>query len=445
MSAFTITPAPWAAKYQITTFGALIVALLSAGCASSPHVPRHELERVGWQVRTRFEDQSLRFWTSQRLLKADYRGFLPVLDEALQPTGETTRNIVVYLRGIYSFAVGVNRARLGLERKRMSDELNRRLAYLESNYWDEEGGGFLWELNPAGTPAGLHKGTLGQVYAVYVLAETYRLTQRTPALELARRAFAVIDARGHDLEHGGYLGNFERAPENDENRVKSGGLQMHMMLALATLYGVDPKPAYRERLEELLRILTERFEIPESGGNAYYALARDWSEIPADDSLNTTTCYAHNAELVWYAHEAVRALGRDVADFLPWMTRLTDAILENGVSGDGAVFFTGPYRGQATNHTVYWWAQSEVMIVLLRMYELTGQVRYWNNFRRVWDWTHRYMIIDDSGTWVAFVDGEGKRSSKFRTGGNWKAGLHVIRALSICDETLERLLRASRP
>ena len=440
MSNITITPGRGAAKYQIAVFGGLITVLLCSGCASPPTVPRHELERVGWQVRTRLEDQSLPFWTSRRLLKDAYRGFLPVLDESLEPTGDTTRNMVVYLRGVYGFAVGVNHGRLGLERKRMSDELDRRLAYLASNYWDSEAGGFLWELNSAGIPAGLHKGTLGQVYAIYVLAETYRLTQRAEALDLARRTFAVVDATGHDTSHGGYLANYERSPESDENRVKSGGLQMHMMLALATLYGVDPKPVYRERLEELLKILTDRFEIPNSGGNAYYALERDWSVIPADDSLNTTTCYAHNAELVWYAYEAVRVLGRDAADFLPWMSRLTEAILENGVSKDGAVFFTGPYRGRATNQTVYWWAQSEAMIVLLRMYELTGQIRYWNNFHRVWDWTQRYMIIDDSGAWVAFVDGDGKRLSEFRTGGNWKAGLHAIRALSMCDVMLQRLL-----
>jgi hypothetical protein len=80
------------------------------------------------------------------------------------------------------------------------------------------------------------------------------------------------------------------------------------------------------------------------------------------------------------------------------------------------------------------------MVMLLRVYEITGDIRYWKAFEKVRIWTFRNVVSDNSGTWVAFTDRWGFRHARIRTGAYWQAGFHVTRALLQCERSLDRLI-----
>jgi len=263
-------------------------------------------------------------------------------------------------------------------------------------------------------------------------------------LQLARALFSLIDVTGHDTVYGGYSGYYELSHDHPQNRLKTLGIQIHMLLALTRLWQATAEQIYIDRVKEIVEILGSRFEIPGSRGNAYNALTYSWQEIPPNGELDTKTVYGHSAELIWYMLETAHVFGKDVEALRPWLTRLTDALLDAGVSRSGAVYWAGAYRGTAEDKTIWWWAQAEAMIALLRVYEVTGEIRYWEAFQKVRLWTFRHIVSDHSGTWVAFTDRWGFRHAPIRAGGHWQTGFHVTRALLQCEQVLDRLIAQSK-
>lgn len=382
----------------------------------------------------------LRFWTSPVLDREQYRGFLPLLDNQFDYGGDTTRNVVVTTRLLYNLAVAIHRAPTPKTEKALRTRLAVRVRDFKSTYWDDHDGGFWWDVNTARMPATEEKKTIAQLYALYVLAEIHRLTGSDQARELALEIYDFIDKRTWDAEHGGYLENYEKPPDGRANQFKTIGTHLHGLLGTTKLNEIAPDPRYQERARALIEILTTRFEIPESGGNAFNAMTRDWKPVEPDGSLNSVTVYPHTAELVWYTLHAARLLKQPRGPLRPWAERLADGILKTGVNDDGAVYFAGPYTGPADQKTIYWWSQTEVLVMLMSLYELTGDEAYLRQFRMSYEWTMHFLAGDGTGCWVAFTDEQGRRLSPYRTGGNWKAGLHVIRCLFECGQSLERVI-----
>jgi len=243
------------------------------------------------------------------------------------------------------------------------------------------------------------------------------------------------------VEHGGYLENYERPPQAREKQRKMLRTHLHGLLGIARLNEIAPDARYVARASALIEILTTRFEIEDSGGNAFNALTRDWKPVEPDGTPDSISVYGHTAELVWCTLRATQQLKRPLGRIQPWALRLATGIRKRGITDDGAVYFAGPYTGPADQKTVYWWAQTEVLVMLMSLYELTGDDLYLQQFRTTYAWSTQFLAADGTGCWVAFADEQGKRLSPYRTGKNRKAGLHVIRCLLECEQGLARVIK----
>ena len=386
----------------------------------------------------------LPFWVSAKLNSDVFGGYLPVLDRNLEPTGKLQGHVIVQLRVLYVHAVAISRTTDEKLRAKLSRQYQRKFAFLKQQYWDEGNGGFTNYSSDLGVNStGSLKDTRSQVHAINFLTEIYLIIGHGEALELARDLFSLIDIRAHDNVYGGYSNYYEIPLNHARNRIKTLSVQMHMLLALTRLYQATAAQVYLYRFEEIFELLRVRFEIPNSGGNVYNALLYNWQEIPPNEKIETKTVYGHSAELIWYVLEVAPVFKKDINMLIPWLSRLTDALLVNGLGSNGAVYFTGSYRGTAKDKTIWWWAQAETMIALLRVYEVTGDVRYWRAFEKVRLWTFRHMVRDRSGWWVAFTNPWGFRTVPSRAGGHWQSGFHVTRALLQCTQALDRLIAES--
>ena len=374
----------------------------------------------------------LPFWTSGRINDAAPGGYLPHLDAELRPTGHVERHVIVMLRLLYVHAVALARAGDAEHRRALLARYRRRFDLLRRQYVDDRGSS-VFNHPPGGAR---RRETRSQVHAIYFLTEMFLLAGHAEALDLARSTFTALDAAAHDPVHGGY-----REPDG----IKTLGVHMHLLLALVRLHQARPEPVHLDRIEELTSILVSRFPIPESRGNAYNALTHDWKEIPPAGTDHTRTVYGHTAELIWYVLESARVLRRDVAALGKWASHLASGVLASGVATSGAVYSAGAYRGGAEDLTVWWWAQAEAMLAMLRVFEVTGDARYWETFDRIRGWAFRHLVRDRSGTWVAFTDRWGTQPAPLRAGAHWQSGFHVTRALLQCEETLGRLLARGSP
>ena len=431
---------------RLTALAILSIMFLSAaGCDRTNLPDGGTYVSIKNSLVEHLDKEVLPFWVSDKLNDESHGGYLPYLDKSLLATGKVERHVIVQLRLLYVHAVAINRMAGDPLKNRLRRQYLRKFELLKTQYWDKKNGGFFnYPADHKGRPLDSLKETRVQVHAIYFLTESYILVGHQEALKLAKTVFSLADATGHDPVYGGYRSYYELSQDHTRNGMKSLGIQMHMLLALSRLYQTTPERAYKDRAHEIAEILMSRFEIPGSHGNVYNALTYDWQEIHDDGTLDTKIVYGHSAELIWYVIENARVFQRDVQSLRPWLIRLADALLASGVSSSGAVYWTGAYRSAAANKTVWWWAQAETMIALLRVYEVTGDKKYWKAFEKVRTWTFRHVVPDHSGTWVAFTDRWGLRRAPIRAGGYWQSGFHVARALLQCTQALDRIMADGR-
>lgn len=396
---------------------------------------------IRYSLSEHLDNEVLPFWVSSKINNEAFGGYLPFLDGDFRPTGKVQEHVIVQLRLLYVHAVAMSRIADKDLKANLFQQYRRKFDFLKRQYWDEKNGGFFdYSYETRARSSNTLKQTRSQVHAINFLAEIYILIGHREALELAKDLFGLIDGAAHDSVYGGYGEYYEKPLDHPRNRVKTLSVQMHMLLALTRLYQAAPAPVYMDRFEETFEILMAHFVIPGSRGNVYNALLFNWREIPPDGKIETKTVYGHSAELIWYLLDSVAVFDKDVRPLIPWVTRLTNALLDTGVSRGGAVYFAGAYRGGVEDKTIWWWAQAEMMVALLRVYETTRDRRYWIAFEKVRHWTFRHMVPDRSGTWVAFTHRWGFRRARIRAGGHWQSGFHVTRALLQCTQTLDRMI-----
>lgn len=85
-------------------------------------------------------------------------------------------------------------------------ELARRaFAYLEAHFRDRVHGGYRWRVAPDGAPLDDTKKIYGQAFCIYALSEYFLASGDPSALAAARQAFELVERHARDGERGGYI------------------------------------------------------------------------------------------------------------------------------------------------------------------------------------------------------------------------------------------------
>ena len=347
--------------------------------------------------------------------------------------------LIRVLRELWVHAVAIQREDDRRQRERIRRQYDERFALLVSGFRDPEDGSWFTSTSYDGSEVmNAERRTIGQVYVVYVMAEIALRISDSRARALAIETSALIDRRAHDARNGGYVERIDRPLTAPENATKILGTNMHAGLALARLHRIAPTGATRERLEELVAVLTKPSLLLTSG-NVPLGSSHTWQPEVVGDARERQTLYGHNAELAWYLVEMTDALGRDPRVLLPWLRRVTDAFLKNGVGRDGQVFTFGPWVGPPEDRRqICWWPQTEAMVLLTRMYQLTGDKRYWGYFGRIARLTFERFVPDASGAWLSDCNLETGEVSD-GSGRPWIGGLHTVRMLLECTEAMNEI------
>ena len=369
-----------------------------------------------------------------------------VLVHLTAPEGEAARPawaqtvglpLIRLLRELWVHAVAIQREDDASRRERLRSAYDRRFSTL-TKFRGADGS---WAAAMAydtdkTTKADLE--TVGQAYVVYVMADIALRISDSRARRLAIETFALLDERARDPEHGGYVERIDHPLGAPENVTKMLGTNMHVGLALARLHRIFPTRQTRERLEQMLGVLTAPHLLLESG-NVPLGFSRDWRPAKVGDEDTQQTLYGHNAELAWYVMEMAAALGRPLGELLPWLRRVTDSFITNGVGRDGRIFTYGPWDGPPENpDQVCWWPHTEAMVLLARMHQLTGEERYWQQFEKVARLTLERFAPDESGAWLSDCNLQTGVTSD-GSSRPWFGGLHTVRMLLKCAEALREI------
>lgn len=299
---------------------------------------------------------------------------------------------------------------------------------------DGKHGGYWWAIDARGEPLTGNKVTYGQAFALYGLSEYYRASGEEPALEEARRLFALIDSAARDRKLGGYYEACAAdwsAPvaaalsEVDIACAKSMNTNLHVLEALSAfrLSGGDCLDA----LKECLEVYVDRI-VQDSGRLALFFDDR-WN------SLTDHRSYGHEIESCWLAMEAARIAWGDAAP-----PRIRERALGMArevlasIKEFGGTLPNELHNGRLDADRV-WWVQAETVVGFTEAWELSGEAAYLEAAAGAWGFIRDKMIDRKRGDWFWAVRPDGRVVRGREKGGMWKANYHNARA---CMEIMRR-------
>ena len=373
----------------------------------------------------------LRFW-SERMVDTEHGGFYGRIDghDILHPEAE--KGAVLNARILWTFA-SATRILHSMPYRILAA---RAKDYLLTRFIDPQYGGVYWSLNADGTPLDTKKQTYAIAFAIYGLAEYYRVTQDPEALLTAIRLFDDIEVHAFHVsplegesEGVGYVEALTRdwqpiadmrLSDKDENGVFTMNTHLHVLEAYTNLYRVlknvqrDDVQGTKERVERQLRILIDIFAnhiFDPATGHLMLFFDEKWQPS------NTHTSPGHDIEAAWLLREAQAVLGEN--EEVNKLSRRLAVAARDGILQEKQ-----------------WWCYAEAVVGYIDQWQDIPDPHYLNLANAAWDFIVDHLVDHEHGEWYWSVLPDGTPDRSNDKAGFWKCPYHNSR---MCIELIERL------
>lgn len=352
------------------------------------------------------------------------------------------RHLVFQARAIWVASAG---ARVVPERaKDLKLVAEHGLNWLRDKQWDEELGGFWWEVDLDGNPsqrAREEKHMYGMAFAVFALAEMVKAFQSEEAMNLAVRAFTWMDHHAHDRVNQGYFESLtadgkpflmDHQPEvkgkasfvDVARGYRTLNTHLHLLEAFSSLVEVWPESVLEQRISEILYLMKSKmFSEP---GCFHGAFTSDWRAVPGLDS------YGHDVEAAFLMIEAAgMSDDPDPLDTAEKARMVVDHALDCAYDGqNGGLFADGDPFGRILDSRKVWWVQAELLNSLVVMHSLFGVQtdHYAQALVNTWEYVFTKVLDQERGGWKGYLSETGE-DLKFLKMDEWTEGYHQTRAL----------------
>ena len=390
------------------------------------------------------------FWL-ERSVDTEFGGYLTCFDEKGEFTGNDTKYLVTQSRMIWGFSNLLEFAREeDIEAIKAAAKQGAR--FLMEKFWDEQYGGFYWQLNRDGSIADPAKLVYGEGFAIYALSGYAHTYGDSEALAFAEKGFDLLQLYAADTLRGGYYENIDQNWEISPAGAYAGDrksldIHMHLVETFTTLYKATGKEIHGRKLKEVLDLVF-RHMINREKGYGYNQFDLDFNQLPAINILRTwnaeretnevvetptdTTSYGHNVELSWLSDLAIRTLGCDRTEYEATLQKLLDHALKHGLDYEnGGVYRDGVADESVLVYDKEWWQNFESMVGFLNGYCMYGEEKYLEAFLLNWDFVKKYFLIEGLGESRQLLSRDGSPIIS-NIGNPWKGIYHTGRALAEC-------------
>lgn len=389
------------------------------------------------EARVLLETNILRFW-QERMVDYQQGGFYGRIDgyDTLHPDAE--KGAVLNARILWTFSAATR-----LFHKMPYRILATRAKdYLITRFIDREYGGVYWALNADGTPMDTKKQTYAIAFAIYGLAEYYRATQDSEALNAAIRLFEDLETHAFHVsplegesEGVGYVEALTRdwqpiadmrLSDKDENGVFTMNTHLHVLEAYANLYRVlknvqrDDVQGTKERVERQLRTLIDIFTnriFDPSTGHLLLFFDESWSSLPCGEGQGGVFSPGHDIEAAWLLREAQAVLEEN--EEVNKLSRRLAVAARDGIMKEKQ-----------------WWCYAEAVVGYIDQWQDISDPHYLNLAKAAWDFIVDHLVDHEHGEWYWSVLPDGTPDRSNDKAGFWKCPYHNSR---MCIELIERL------
>jgi mannobiose 2-epimerase len=311
--------------------------------------------------------------------------------------------------------------------------------YIEKYFRDPEYDGIFWELDYLGKVVNTQKYCYTQGFWMYGLVEYYLASKNEDALNTALKIFHLLQDKAYDKRYEGYIEAFGRnwtltgdvrISEKDLNENKTYNTHLHLLEPFTTLYQATKDKEVHDALENIVKLMFERFYIPSTGH--FHLFFDDYWNFKGD-----LISYGHDIEGSWLLWEALLALENEdlKSKYLKYIIEIADFSAKESIDNDGGQFYEGNPNGPVDTDK-HWWPQAEAVIGFLNAWKLTGDNKFFDFALNSWKFIENYIIDKQAGEWHWKVNRLGKPDTTQVKAGFWKCPYHNSR---VCFEIMKRL------
>ena len=337
---------------------------------------------------------------------------------------DAPRGVILNARLIWSFAAAYAALK---DTQYLVAAVHARDWFLE-HFCDHKYGGVYWSVTPEGERLDDKKQLYAQGFAIYGLAELYKVTRDDEVLKNAVNLFQVVETHFADRENGGYMEALSRdfspledmsLSAHDINADKTMNSHLHILEAYANLYQVWPDEGLKAAVERLLDIIGRKVMAPDGHLQLYFH--QDWSVMPGGVS------YGHDIETSWLALECAFALkDLDVVNKVrPWALRMGKAGNE-GLLADGSLRYEKLLDG-SYDDSRQWWVQAETVVGNLWLWKYHSDEGGADRAVRAWNYIRERLVDGKDGEWWWAVLPDGSLDKAQPKAGFWKCPYHNTR------------------
>lgn len=378
-------------------------------------------------------------WWVTHAQDREYGGFYGELNEANAPAKSANKGIILNTRILWFFS----EVAMDVDNPDYRSCAQRAYDYLVHYFFDAEHGGVYWELDAAGNPLNTKKQVYAQAFTIYALCAYYQLTKDESALKRAMECFELIEQRGIDRIHEGYLEAFTREwgvmddlrlSEKDLNFPKSQNTHLHIMEAYTSLHAINPEPKIKAALRYTIELF-DKYMIDKETHHLRMFMDLEWKDFSPGFT------YGHDIEAAWLIARALESLDdRDyTAALTPSLLAIAEVTLQEAIGAQGQVMDSYDFTSRTINTDAVWWVQAEALVGFLYAYEISGQKKFFSAAENVWQFTKTYQIDHHHGEWLWLSTLDKSDGAQHYKAGFWKCPYHNGRAMIEASRYMSKL------
>lgn len=348
--------------------------------------------------------------------------FYAFLDRQWNPYNENNKYPGMLSRHLFSYSTAYM---LSGDRQYL-DKADELFSYIIDHGWDEEYGGWYYEINPEGKAVDTQKDLFMNIYATTGIAMYYMVTHDKEAMEYIRKTRSLLKDHAWDDDNGGYYRRLDRSWKvTNDNKIFTPQVAP-VSGYLLYMYAATQDQDYLDEIKKLMSLVSEQMQDTELGW-IRESFERDWQPLAAKKS-DEQIDIGHNIEVAWLWLRLYTITGD--FSYKEKAEELYDMLHDHAFRDNGAwlhkMALTNP-----TEHreTTAWWIQAYGNMLELPMYHYgdnSVSLQYFKNGATFWD----MAFVDEKygGTTLsATLDGDIDRGDKaVRTKTSYHAMEHAL-------------------
>ena len=388
------------------------------------------MEQIIEEMTQEFMNHFFPFW--EGMIDRRWGGYFGKMDHNLVLCKDADKGCILNSRILWTFST----AYLTLKDPAFLPYAKHAYEFLERAFLDKSRGGVYWSVTNEGLPSDEQKHTYNFAFAIYGLSAYYDATGDINALHTAKSLMNVIEKNCRDL--AGYLESFsvsfgphpnDHLSENGVMADRTMNTLLHVMEAYTELHRVSPSLQTESKLKEILLLFKNKLYNPE----------KQRLEVFFDLDYRTLIdlhSYGHDIEAAWLIDRTVKVLEAEGTSYD--LSEITGALTEKIYSAayDGHSLPAECEKGKVLTDRV-WWVECEAVIGFLNGYERTGDKRFLDASKSVWEFIRDHIIDKRTGScWYAQLKEDGTPDPAKAIADEWTCPYHSAR---MYFEVLKRL------